>query len=76
MAPQMVILLDSLLIIITIFNIHTAFKTLIFQSYQRKYYLCNILAGKRVKVDIDMVNQKAIDSVIKSVNVLMSFSLF
>lgn len=52
MAPQMVILLAILLIIITFLTYTQHFKTIIFQVYQREYYLLNIFAGRRVKVNI------------------------
>lgn len=76
MVPQMVILLAILLIIITFLTYTQHLKTIIFQVYQREYYLLNILARRRVKVNIDMVSQKAVDSTIKFETYLRLFPYF
>ena len=75
MAPQMVILLAILQIIIT-FLTYTQLKTIIFKVYQREYHLLNILAGRRAKANTDTVPPKSADSISKSVNLSITFFLF
>lgn len=72
MVPQMVILLAILRTIITFLTHTEHFKIIIFLIYQREYLL-NILAGKRVTMNIRTVEQKSLDSTIKSIKLFDFF---